>query len=175
MASMIRLHRILMDGTILSLVVTLYIVLTAVINLRLWLKDYPPEIQAMVPPKTAAEKKLSLLFGIPLIAIFLGGLAVSTLVLRGQAPELPFTALFLNGFGVAMVFNLFDLLILDWLIFCALTPRFVVLPGTEGAAGYKNYYFHFVGFIKGTIFSAVAGLAAAAAVSLLAPSSVGVL
>jgi len=35
------------------------------------------------------------------------------------------------------------LLILDWLIFVTIQPSFIVIPGTEGMAGYKDYWFHF--------------------------------
>jgi len=56
------------------------------------------------------------------------------------------------------VFNIFDLIILDWLFFCTVQPRSMVLPGTEGMAGYRDYRFHFIGFLKGLGFSAVGGL-----------------
>jgi len=56
-----------------------------------------------------------------------------------------------------MVFNVFDLLVLDWLLFCTIQPRFMALPGTEGMAAYGDYGFHAVGFLKGTVFSLVAG------------------
>jgi hypothetical protein len=39
-------------------------------------------------------------------------------------------------------FALWDLFILDWLIFVTILPVFVVIPGTEGLAGYKDYWFH---------------------------------
>ena len=42
-----------------------------------------------------------------------------------------------------MIFNLVDLILLDWLLFTYIQPRFVVLPGTEGLAGYRDYWFHF--------------------------------
>ncbi|NLF12175.1 MAG: hypothetical protein GX597_10355, partial [Anaerolineaceae bacterium] len=32
---------------------------------------------------------------------------------------------------------------------------FIVLPGTEGMAGYRDYRFHFVGFLKGLGFCLV--------------------
>jgi hypothetical protein len=72
--------------------------------------------------------------------------------------EISFFLFAVHAFGVAFVFNLADWLILDWLIFCFLTPGFVVIPGSEGAEGYKNYWFHFRGFLIGTVFSAVLGL-----------------
>jgi tetrahydromethanopterin S-methyltransferase subunit B len=57
-----------------------------------------------------------------------------------------------------MVFNLFDLLIADWLVFVKIQPKAIVLPGTEGMAGYKDYAFHFRGFLVGIVFSAVGAL-----------------
>jgi hypothetical protein len=45
-------------------------------------------------------------------------------------------------------FNVLDWVVLDWgLVYWQ--PHFVVLPGTEGMAGYRNYWFHFRGFLIG--------------------------
>ncbi|MBN2051210.1 MAG: hypothetical protein JW760_12230 [Spirochaetales bacterium] len=57
-----------------------------------------------------------------------------------------------------MSFNLVDLLIIDWLVFCLLTPRFIRLPGTDGHPGYKNYGYHSKAFLKGCLFSTAASL-----------------
>ena len=53
------------------------------------------------------------------------------------------------------VFNVVDLLVLDWPL-VAIVPGFMVLPGTEGSAGYKDYWFHFRGFLIGTVLILVA-------------------
>jgi len=63
---------------------------------------------------------------------------------------------------VIFLFNLVDWLVLDWLIICTITPKFVVLPGTQGMAGYKNYAMHFRGFLIGTALSVIIGLIVAA-------------
>ena len=66
--------------------------------------------------------------------------------------------------GIALfVFNIYDLLILDWLFFCTIQPRAMVLPGTEGMPGYRDYRFHLVGFLKGLGFTVAAGVIVAAA------------
>jgi hypothetical protein len=57
-----------------------------------------------------------------------------------------------------LVFNLFDLIILDWLFFCTIQPRSMVLPGTEGMTAYRDYRFHFIGFLKGLGFTVVGSL-----------------
>ena len=62
------------------------------------------------------------------------------------------------SFLVLLVFNVFDLLVLDWLLFCTIQPRPMILAGTEGMAAYRYYRFHFVGFLKGLGFCAVGGI-----------------
>jgi hypothetical protein len=81
--------------------------------------------------------------------------------------QIPFWVLFINSFSVAFIFNLVDWLILDWLMFCTITPGFLVITGTEGMAGYKDYLFHFRGFLIGSVLSAIAGLVIATIVLFL--------
>jgi len=162
------MDRILVDGLIFSLVSSVLLIVSLRVNPRMWLHDYPQEIQDMVPPKSDREKRQSLVWGIPfLILVFLGPF-VSTLFLEAQAEEgATFLALFANAFGVGLMFNLVDWLLLDWLMFCAITPRFLVIPGTEGAQGYKNYAYHFRGFLIGTVITAVGALIVAGLVWML--------
>ena len=87
--------------------------------------------------------------------------------LSAKAAHAGFLEIFLSAFGVIFVFNLVDWLILDWLVFCTITPRFAVLPGTEGMAGYKNYAMHFRGFLIGTALSVVTGLIIAAIIAFV--------
>jgi hypothetical protein len=161
------LTRTLLDGMILTILASIYIIITLKYNPRIWLQDYPKDIQNMVPPKTGREKRLSLILGIPFIILLLGVPFLSTLAmgLRSRG-DVGFIPLFVNAFSVTFVFNIIDWLVLDWLMFCTITPRFVVIPGTEGAAGYKNYFFHFRGFLIGTLLSIVGGLIIAGIVYL---------
>lgn len=155
---MIDLTRMIMHGAVLSLVTSAFIALTLYFVPRIWLQDYPQDIQDKVPPKTAPEKRLSLLLGIPFLILLFAVPFISTLMLKQQRPGgLSFFQAFVNAFGTVFIFNLVDWLVLDWLMFCTITPPFVVIPGTEGAEGYKDYAFHFRGFLIGTVFSAVAG------------------
>jgi hypothetical protein len=158
--------RVLIDGALLSLVAGVLIFASLWANPRIWLNDFPPDIRAAVPPKTAEEKRQSLLWGLPFLAVLLGAPIVSTTFFAAEHPGSGFVALVLNAFGVAFVFNIVDLLIIDWLVLCTLTPRGLTIPGTEGMAGYKDYRHHFRGFLIGTAFSLVVGLLSAAVVSL---------
>ena len=157
--SMINISRIVIDGLILSGLASVFIVITLWINPRIWLQDYPEDIKVMVHPKTDIEKRLSLLTGIPFLILLFVVPFVSTLLLKLKHPgDTSFLTVSLHAFGVSFIFNIIDWLLLDWLMFCTFTPPFVVIPGSEGMAGYKNYWFHFRGFLIGTVISAVAGL-----------------
>jgi len=59
----------------------------------------------------------------------------------------------IHTFGVAFSFNLVDWIILDWLLFCTIQPKFMIIPGSEGMPGYKNYFIHFRGFLIGSVIS----------------------
>jgi hypothetical protein len=63
-------------------------------------------------------------------------------------------------------FNILDWVVLDWsLVYWQ--PRFVVLPGTEGMAGYRSYWFHFRGFLIGIPIVLMGSALLAAIVSML--------
>jgi hypothetical protein len=81
-----------------------------------------------------------------------------------QLGETSFWALFLHAFGVVWAFNVWDWLVLDWLLFCTITPKWFVIPGSEGHPAYKDYAFHFRGFLIGTGFSLALGLIVAASI-----------
>jgi hypothetical protein len=121
------------------------------------MQDYPKEIQQKVKEKTDKEKKETLLFGLPFISILLlypllfgiyGKIILGNNIVQNS----------LSIFIIIFSFNLIDLLFIDWLVFCKITPKFIVLPGTEGNPAYKNYWFHFNAFLKGSIFSIIATL-----------------
>jgi len=57
-----------------------------------------------------------------------------------------------------MVWNTVDLLVMDWLIICKITPKWVVIQGTEGCKGYHDYLYHFKGFLIGCIYTLVMSL-----------------
>lgn len=145
------MRRVLVDGTLLSVAACLLILASARSNPRLWLQDLPSDIRDAVPPKTAAERRQSWWWGLPFLAVLAGIPAYSSLqLLRASSGAVSWFTLWLNAFGVMSVFNLVDLVIVDWLVLCWMTPTWAIIPGTEGFAGYKNYGHHFRGFLIGT-------------------------
>lgn len=148
----------------LATIALLFIVLY---NPRLMLQDYPPAIQEIVPPKTDAEKRQSTWLGMPFLLVLVIFPIYATFVFNARTGgEADFLSLWLYAFGIPFAFNLWDWLILDWLIFCTITPKGFVIPGSEGHPAYKDYFFHFRGFLIGTVFSAIMGLIAAGIVAI---------
>ncbi|GAB6437524.1 MULTISPECIES: nitroreductase [Bacillus] len=144
-------------GVSMSIVLSIMILGSLYYNPRLSLTEYPKDIQKVVFPKAIHEKKQTIYFNIAYNAILFGTPFVSTYILH-KHEKLLYIDAYLHTFGILMIFNLVDLFILDWLIFCWITPRFVVIPSTEGMKGYKDYKFHLRGAIVGTKFLAIVSL-----------------
>ena len=102
----------------------------------------------------------------PFLLVLLAFPIYATFTFQSQGNgEAGFSNLWLYAFGIAIAFNLWDWLVLDWLIFCTITPKQFIIPGSEGHPAYKDYAFHFRGFLIGSVFSAVLGLVTAGIVS----------
>lgn len=147
---------------------SIFLVAIGLRNPRVMLQDYPEDVRQAVPPKTPAERRETVLWTVPFAALLFGLPLAAAIVTRQQQPDLSYGGAFLAAFVPLAVSNLFDLLVVDWLVFCTLTPRFVTLPGTEGMAGYRDYGLHFRGFLIGIGISLVAS-ALIAAITLLLP------
>jgi hypothetical protein len=146
-------------GAILSGFVCLAFVGLAYLNPEIWLPDYPPDVRERFGPMSERAKKQRRLAGIPVFLILVATLAVAAVrFARISGEESTFLAVLLGVFTVLLVFNVVDLLVLDWLIFVTIRPGIVVLPGTEDAEGYGDYGFHFRAFLKGVVGSFAASL-----------------
>jgi hypothetical protein len=125
-------------------------------NPRLWLHRMPPGVRSKVPEKTAQERKAFLLVALPFLLILFGYPIVY--VLQTQK-DLLMNFLTLTAFFAS--FAVWDTLVLDILIFCQFTPRFVIIAGTN-REDYSNMKYHLVSGTKGLVMSVVfSGLFAA--------------
>jgi hypothetical protein len=139
-------------------------------NAEIWLSDYPPDIQEKYGAMSAKAKKPKAIVSAFFLAALFGPIVASLLRLNQQiAGASIFWPAFLTTFVMLQVFNIVDLLILDWLIFVTWQPRFLILPGTEGMAGYKDYGFHFKGFVAGTVLWLILSFIVAGLSLLLSP------
>lgn len=159
------LHRALLDGAILIVVLSTIILTSLSRNAELWLDDYPPDIRERCGPMSDATRKERRVWG----ALFLIGTLVPIgLGLYALARHEAGPPTFLQAFGYAFVamtiFNLWDLIVLDWLLFVRIQPPFIILPGTEGMAGYRSYFFHFRAFLIGLVGTAAFSAALAGVV-----------
>ena len=148
----------LIYGLVLSLVLTLLTAISGTIALDMFVDDYPPDIKKKYGPMSPRAARLR-----PYIAtlLFITVLVVPTIglfALQAEIDSVSFLpAVIFSGIAL-LVFNTFDLIILDWLFFCTIQPRSMVLPGTEGMSAYRDYRFHFIGFLKGLGFTVVGSL-----------------
>ena len=161
---------ILVDSLIYTIPGSIYLLLMLMVDARMFLNkgDYPDDVLAAVPPRTAKETRKATILGTPWFLwsfIFPG---YSAYTFAQDAGPLPYWTVFVHTFLIFLSFWLVDLVILDGLIFCLITPSFVVIPGTEGFAGYKDFSMHLNGhFRKGIPYLMLAGLAVSGMVWLL--------
>lgn len=145
-------------GLVLSAALFAMVLLLLWWNPEIMLKDYPPDIQAQHGPMSERSKRQRWPVGIAFLAVLVAIIAASFQGVRAlEGGDISFAAAFLHSFTMFSLFNLLDWLVLDWGM-VALQPRFVVLPGTEGMAGYRDYWFHFRGFLIGIVVTLLASL-----------------
>lgn len=139
-------RRLLVDGLVVSIAFSAIVIGSIYLNPWLWFEDFPPDIQAMVgaPPEVPVWQVavLGILFLGTLMFLIVRSTAA---LLRERDGSGAFALALVHAFLVFQFVNAWDVVVLDWLIFTWWTPSFIVLPGTEGAAGYDDYWFHLRG------------------------------
>ena len=144
----------LLYGLLLSILSSAVLLISAYLNPESMVDGYPPDIQAKHGPMSETAQRHKKLVGLPFGLILIVLLIISIITLD----EVTFVTVFVNTAVILTMFNLVDLLLIDWLIFNTIQPRFIILPGTEGMVGYGAYGFHFRKFLKGTAGGLVASL-----------------
>lgn len=139
----LSIKRILVDGTILSVLLSILIYGSLYVDPLMWVDDYPPDIQTAVGTVQVPLGRI-IIVSVLSLGIIIGVVLRSNARLRRQNDgKLSYLTAFINSALILFFFAAWDLLILDWLIFVTIQPDFIVIPGTEGLAGYKDYWFHF--------------------------------
>jgi hypothetical protein len=105
------------------------------------------EVQKRLPAKTAIEKRQSLIVLILFLSIFL---LVPSWAVANVSPPSTFLQAFIITYSISFMFNLTDLLIIDWFVICTLTPGFVRLEDVDEQV-YKNHSKHLKDFFRGTV------------------------
>lgn len=120
------------------------------------LHDYPEDIQkaSTLPEPTGEQNRKAKLFGL-LGSLVIFGTLITFGLIQFYGGKVSFLKVLGFIFIIAMIWNAIDLLVMDWLIICLITPKWVVLQGTEGCKGYKDYFYHFNGFLIGCVYTAI--------------------
>lgn len=148
--------KMVIEGSIYAVVLALIVTISQLFNPRLWRNCYPKAIQDVVPERTKDEMRIKLLVGIPFILIMFGYPVVSTFILKSNmGTSYTFFYGLLNMMVISSCFNLFDLIVLDWLVFSSIKPKYLMLEGTQGMKEYGDYLFHARAALKGFLISLV--------------------
>lgn len=128
-------------GALLGAFFTVVVLGMAYLEPSMMMHDYPRAIQERArlpntsPPPWLEPTMAALLWGGCLTILFYANREINH---RHGFRFLDTAATFLLAF-TAVAFA--DIVVIDWLIVATLTPKFLVLPGTEGMREYKDYGF----------------------------------
>lgn len=158
---MILWGRLLADGLWIAGLFSVFVVGTLRLDRTWWLGDYPPDIrEAVGEPSPRVSLVWSKILGLLALAglIFLFFRSASGYLDEATNPT--YLGVLLHCVLLFQFVNLWDVVVLDWLLFVTIQPKWIVFPGTEGMAGYKDYGFHFRGsFLHPTPWIGAAALA----------------
>lgn len=145
-------------GLIFSAILSALIVTSLKINPEMWLNDMPPDVKAAWGPISDRARRQRRLLLMPFFGLIVGAmvLAVTRLGQLGVAYQ-SFLPVFVSITIMFQVFNLVDAVIIDWLL-VRVWPGLMMLPGTEGMAGYRDMRLWTVNLVKGFAVSFVTGL-----------------
>ena len=145
-------------GMIFGVVFSIAMLIIGRINAEMILNDYPPDIRAKYGVMSEATRKQANLMTLPLLATLGLVVALGLGQLRNISGALTFVETLIVSTIIFQMWNLLDLVLLDWFLLMTLKPKFMILPGTEGMAGYSDYRFHFRKFLNGIVFTFILAL-----------------
>jgi hypothetical protein len=153
MNTLLIIQHSLAYGAVLSAFLGAAIIATLVWNREIWLHDFPKDVRdAYGPPRRPETRRQKAIASVVFFGGLLAVLAVSLIHLAQRLGGLSFGAVFVNLLVMLMLFNLVDLLIIDWLILGVLWRSLSVMPGTDpNLAGYSDWSFALKGFLKGSV------------------------
>ncbi|GAA3093527.1 hypothetical protein GCM10017600_80350 [Streptosporangium carneum] len=148
-------------GLVVSVLFTVALFVGAAVGRDFLLDDYPPAVRERYGrPKSVRGRRTAIGFGL----FFWGGCCVPLMVLAMSrlGAELGGDVGFLRAAVVGAVgfltLSVYDLVVVDWIVFAGLRPRLLALPGTEGMEEYRDLRFHAVAAAKGSPLIVVVGV-----------------
>ena len=157
MCILVNLETVLIHGLIWSLMWSSTVTFIEIKWPHIFLCDYPKELQEVINLPPFTNKKVAYIFETITMLLIVAFIFWSGIYTYHTNP-VSYWIIFFHILIVCMCWNIFDLIVMDWLIFCTWQPRFIVLPGSEGNEAYKDYKFHFIGLLKGSVISAIGSI-----------------
>lgn len=120
------------------------------------LQDYPPAIRERYGrPKSARGRRVAAVSAAVVAVGLVGILATAVWHLPAIVPDPGLFVVFAFVWVILQTFNVYDLVVLDWLVVAVWRPAVVVLPGTEDMPEYRELGFLVRGFFKGVVILTV--------------------
>lgn len=159
---------LILECIIACIVLTLIILPALFKNPVAQIMSYPIEIRRRVESlpqySSIIKKKEKKHISVKILAVFIFAIALAVIIYI--AGEQSFIKVFKHGFIIFFVVNLYDMVVLDLIIFCH--SMWVRIPGTEDMdKEYKNPRHHIVGAVKGIGIGIIVALISASIVEVL--------
>ncbi len=156
---------IIKHGLFYSAGFTIIILVSVLVNPRIWMQDFPDDLKSSIPPKSVREIRQTFITGF-LFAVFIIGFPLYSIAEKVNEIniELSFSTLFLHSFSVMVICNIFYWILLDQIIFGLVISRLRTIPEIKKKfkfPGWKRQVFGlFIGFLMcGVISSFTAWIA----------------
>lgn len=155
-------ERALLTAGVVCLLFSVLVLGTLAYNPRLWSRSAPPAIREAVEPLTARERRDRLALLVPLVGVTFGIPVWSVLSVEAALGGITFQSAFVHLWLAFVAFNLYDLVVLDWLVTVRWQPRFVYTPEIEPHLHHNTYRYHLALHAKSTVaLTAIAAVLAA--------------
>jgi hypothetical protein len=151
---MLIMHAAL-SGVALSAALFALTLATIRLNPEILLNDYPPDVRAKFGPISSRAKTQRLFVSLLYFAVLVLATRFAANDLSSHIPSFRYRDAFVYALVMLQTFNLLDWLVLDTAL-VSFQPTWAVLPGTAGLAGYRDYAFHFKGWVVGLFASTMA-------------------
>ncbi len=157
-----------LEAAVVTCILFVVIVLTSLAYTpRLWIQDFPKEIQAEMAPLSRGERLARVFVAFLLLVVVIGIPLLSVLQLQSMQGGITFLEAFLHIWIIFMSVNLVDLVIIDWAIVVQWQPNFLSTPEIEPASQYITYRFLFIEYLKGVILLTAVALVLSGLVLLI--------
>src|SRR5262245_28788879 len=120
MDTALALQNGLIFGVYLSAMLTALVIASLRINNEMWLNDYPEDIRAKWGPMSARAKRMQRWVALLMFALIIGLLVLQLVTLVRASGGFSFGEVALSLWTSLMLFNLVDLVLIDWLFLIVL-------------------------------------------------------